>query len=147
MEGLHVQHKGEIIESQVSVGSPLRQKDSKAILSSTLLAATSGCDGVSVGLLAGQACGCLPPRPPAILRSARKLPLRVLFSYLMAFPCSPCTGREQLETTCLIQKSMTYDPLSGPPVPSVHRGKGRGVGHVWEKRNPTCDACSFFFFF
>ncbi|XP_039089598.1 FERM and PDZ domain-containing protein 2-like [Hyaena hyaena] len=34
---------------------------------------------------------------------------------------SPCTGREQLETICLIQKSTTYDPLSGPPVPSVHR--------------------------
>uniref|UniRef100_A0A673SR47 FERM and PDZ domain containing 2 n=1 Tax=Suricata suricatta TaxID=37032 RepID=A0A673SR47_SURSU len=34
---------------------------------------------------------------------------------------SPCTGRERLETICLIQKQMACDPLSGPPVPSVHR--------------------------
>ncbi|KAL2769930.1 FERM and PDZ domain-containing protein 2 isoform 5 precursor, partial [Daubentonia madagascariensis] len=35
---------------------------------------------------------------------------------------SPCTGREQLETACLIQKPMTCDPLSGLPVQSLCTG-------------------------
>ncbi|EFB17639.1 hypothetical protein PANDA_014393, partial [Ailuropoda melanoleuca] len=35
---------------------------------------------------------------------------------------SPCAGREQLETICLIQKPRTCDPASGPSVENVHRG-------------------------
>ncbi|XP_062943414.1 FERM and PDZ domain-containing protein 2 isoform X1 [Cynocephalus volans] len=35
---------------------------------------------------------------------------------------SLCTGREQLESICLIQKPMTCDPLSGPPANSVRTG-------------------------
>uniref|UniRef100_A0A452UK56 FERM and PDZ domain containing 2 n=1 Tax=Ursus maritimus TaxID=29073 RepID=A0A452UK56_URSMA len=35
---------------------------------------------------------------------------------------SPCAGREQLETICLIQKPRTCDPTSGPSVENVHRG-------------------------
>ncbi|XP_004681102.1 PREDICTED: FERM and PDZ domain-containing protein 2 [Condylura cristata] len=35
---------------------------------------------------------------------------------------SPCIGLEQLESTCLIQKPKTCDPISGPPAQNVHMG-------------------------
>lgn len=78
-------------------------------------------------------------RPPPRRRNARKVPLRVAVSHLVAFPCSPCAGREQLETICLIQKPRTCDPASGPSVENVHRGMRRGVGQVWEKGNLARD--------
>uniref|UniRef100_A0A5F7ZS54 FERM and PDZ domain containing 2 n=1 Tax=Macaca mulatta TaxID=9544 RepID=A0A5F7ZS54_MACMU len=61
---------------------------------------------------------------------------------------SPCTGREQLKSACVIQKPMTWDSLSGPPVQSVHaesqnnRRKsftaepGREIVRVTLKRDP-----------
>uniref|UniRef100_A0A7N9CGT2 FERM and PDZ domain containing 2 n=1 Tax=Macaca fascicularis TaxID=9541 RepID=A0A7N9CGT2_MACFA len=61
---------------------------------------------------------------------------------------SPCTGREQLKSACVIQKPMTWDSLSGPPVQSVHAGSqnnrrksftaepGREIVRVTLKRDP-----------
>nr|XP_020136122.1 FERM and PDZ domain-containing protein 2 isoform X1 [Microcebus murinus] len=61
---------------------------------------------------------------------------------------SPCTGREQLETACLIQKPTTCDSLSGPPAQSLCTGPqnnrsksfaaepGREIVCVTLKRDP-----------
>ncbi|KAK2500502.1 hypothetical protein MC885_008490 [Smutsia gigantea] len=57
-----------------------------------------------------------------MLRNARKLPPRDILSHRVAFPRSPCTVQEQLESICLIEKPATGDPLSGLPVQSVHTG-------------------------
>ncbi|XP_055208996.2 FERM and PDZ domain-containing protein 2 isoform X2 [Gorilla gorilla gorilla] len=61
---------------------------------------------------------------------------------------SPCTGREQLKSACVIQKPMTWDSLSGPPVQSMRAGSknnrrksftaepGREIVRVTLKRDP-----------
>uniref|UniRef100_A0A2K5L0M1 FERM and PDZ domain containing 2 n=1 Tax=Cercocebus atys TaxID=9531 RepID=A0A2K5L0M1_CERAT len=61
---------------------------------------------------------------------------------------SPCTGREQLKSACVIQKPMTWDSLSGPPAQSMHAGSqsnrrksftaepGREIVRVTLKRDP-----------
>uniref|UniRef100_A0A096P4B5 FERM and PDZ domain containing 2 n=1 Tax=Papio anubis TaxID=9555 RepID=A0A096P4B5_PAPAN len=61
---------------------------------------------------------------------------------------SPCTGREQLKSACVIQKPMTWDSLSGLPAQSVHAGSqnnrrksftaepGREIVRVTLKRDP-----------
>ncbi|XP_012506712.1 PREDICTED: FERM and PDZ domain-containing protein 2 [Propithecus coquereli] len=61
---------------------------------------------------------------------------------------SPCTGWEQLETACVIQKPTTCDPLSGPPVQSLCTGShndrsksfaaepGREILRVTLRRDP-----------
>lgn len=69
------------------------------------------------------------PRPPSRLRYSRKVLLRVTFSHLVPFPCSPCMRREQLETISLIQKSTTRDPVSGLPVESM----SMGMDWVWAR--------------
>uniref|UniRef100_A0A2K6UXU1 FERM and PDZ domain containing 2 n=1 Tax=Saimiri boliviensis boliviensis TaxID=39432 RepID=A0A2K6UXU1_SAIBB len=61
---------------------------------------------------------------------------------------SPCTGREQLKSACVIQKPMPWDSLSGPLVQNMHAGSqnnrrksftaepGREIVHVTLKRDP-----------
>ncbi|XP_078200089.1 FERM and PDZ domain-containing protein 2 isoform X4 [Callithrix jacchus] len=61
---------------------------------------------------------------------------------------SPCTGREQLKSACVIQKPTAWDSLSGPLVQGMHAGSqnnrrksftaepGREIVHVTLKRDP-----------
>lgn len=66
-------------------------------------------------------------------QNAKKLPPSGILSHHIAFLCSPCLGREQLERLCLIQKPTTCDALSGLPVQSMCMGMDRVMGQVGVK--------------